>query len=86
MKKHRAKVQLSFLPPAPTARILGWLLLGLSAVAAIMAFGPSSGWVAWIGQLSVAGALLVLLMSWRPAITPLAAGMALTIAPLLIWP
>lgn len=87
MKKHRAKVHPGFLPPTLTARVTGGLLLGASAVAAIGTFGVAMGWVAWIGQLSIAGALLVLLMSWRPAVAPFAAGLALAIAPLLlVWP
>lgn len=87
MKKHRTRVAPGFLPPTLAARVIGGLLLGASAVAAMSAFGPSVGWVAWIGQLSIAGAFLVLLMSWRPAIAPFAAGVALAMTPLLlIWP
>jgi hypothetical protein len=43
------------------------------------------GVVIWLGELSVAAALLVLLMSWRPAAAPAAAALALAVVPLAIW-
>lgn len=82
--RHRAR--LAAIGPAPpvVARVAGWILMALSTVAAIAALGPAFGLVAWIGQLSIAGALLVLLLSWRPAYAaPFAAG-ALGLALLLV--
>jgi len=46
-------------------RAAGALLLLLSLVAALCRFGPAQGAVAWTGQLCIAGAALVLVMSWR---------------------
>ncbi len=46
-------------------KAIGVLLLGLSMVVALQKFGPAQGAVTWTGQLCVAGAVLVLLMSWR---------------------
>ncbi len=83
MKKHRPKLAPPFLPPPLAARTLGWALLALSAAAAIAQVGPAMGVVTWIGQLCVAGALLVLLLSWRPQLTPGLAWVAMICAPLL---
>lgn len=80
MKRHRQQIRLPVAAPAAVLRPLGWLLLGLSAAAAIVISGPRMGWVAWIGETSVAGAILVLLMSWRPAATPIIGLVALVSA------
>ena len=85
MAKHRSKAGLRVLPRPAVARIMGWLLLALSVIAAIAASGPAMGVVIWLGELSVAAALLVLLMSWRPAAAPAAAALALAVVPLAIW-
>lgn len=79
MKKHRSGLRL---PPAlpGSARVLGWMLLGLAAAVAVWRFGPGMGVTAWIGQTSVAGVALVLLMSWRPASAPAVALVALALA------
>lgn len=69
-------------PPKGVSRLFGWFLVGLSALIAWLAAGPAIGTVAWIGELSVAGALLVLLLSWRPETAPLAAVLALAAAPI----
>lgn len=77
----------SALPAAltpPMARILGWGLLSASAVMACLGLGAALGVVAWIGQVSVAGVLLILLMSWRPTAVPGAAVAALACAPLAL--
>lgn len=79
VKKHRPK-NLSALPHVTTARLAGWTLLALSALAAILRFGPALGSVAWVGQLCVSGALFVLLLSWRPQVALLLAGPALAMA------
>lgn len=83
MPKHRGALP----PPARLspgrARVLGWVLIAASAALACAGFGVGMGVVAWIGQLSVAGVLMILLMSWRPAATPAVAMIALACAPLL---
>lgn len=78
----RARLSPGAFPDARTARVLGWLLLTVAAIVAMTREGPGFGLVAWIGQLSVAAALLVLLMSWRPAYVPAAGAFALACAPL----
>lgn len=53
--------------PSPrAARIAGYALLAISAVAAMLRFGPPIGVVAWLAELSVAGALIIVVLSWRP--------------------
>ena len=84
MRKHRSQVALGVMASPPVARVLGWALLGLSAVVAIGRFGVPFGLAAWVGQLCVAGVALVLLMSWRPGVAPVVAGLALACAPLLV--
>lgn len=81
MKKHGSGF--IFPPPPRLARVLGWTLLGLAAAAAVWRFGPGIGVTAWLGQLSIAGAVLVLLMSWRPALALGAALTALACVPIL---
>lgn len=66
MKKHRPVPQLPAMPLPALARAGGWLLLALSAAVAIVRFGPVVGVAAWIGQLCIAGAMLVLILSWQP--------------------
>jgi hypothetical protein len=82
MKKHRGALP----PPARLtpgrARVLGWVLIAASVALACAGFGVGMGIVAWIGQLSVAGVLLILVMSWRPNWAPAAAILALAAAPL----
>lgn len=85
MKKHRAKVRVRHIPSSTVTRTMGWLLLGVSFVVAIFAFGPAMGVVAWMGQLSVAGAILVLMMSRRPGIAPYVAGLLLAGAAVTTW-
>lgn len=83
MPKHRVRLLPNAFPTARGARVLGWLLLAIAAIVAVAHEGPAFGAVAWIGQLSVAAALLVLLMSWRPAYVPAAGAFALACAPLV---
>lgn len=85
MKQHGSGLALLAPLPPGVARILGWTLLGLAAAAAVWRFGPGMGVAAWVGQLSVAGAALVLLMSWRPGLAPMLALAALACAPALGW-
>lgn len=79
VKKHRPR-NLPVLPPANVARLAGWTLLALSALVAMLRFGPALGSVAWVGQLCVSGALFVLLLSWRPRLALGLAGPALAAA------
>ncbi|PZQ65419.1 MAG: DUF3325 domain-containing protein [Phenylobacterium zucineum] len=83
MKKHRTGLALPAQASPRGVRILGWVLLALAAAVAIRQTGLSMGLTAWIGQLCVAGAILVLVMSWRPAFAPVLACVALASTPLL---
>lgn len=83
MPKHRSRLALGATASPRAAHTLGWALLAIAAATAIARTGPAFGVVAWIGQLSVACVLLVLLMSWRPAYAPAVAILALATAPLL---
>lgn len=83
MPKHRLGIPVAAFPTARVTRGLGWILLVVSAIVAIAQDGWAFGVVAWIGQLGVAGACLVLLISWRPAYAPAAGALALACAPLL---
>lgn len=77
----------STLPPPltpPMARTAGALLLLVSVLAAMLRFGPALGVVAWTGELCVAGATLVLLMSWRLRWALLLCGPALLAAGILV--
>ena len=65
MKKHRQQPASPILPSPRVAGSLGWGLLALSLVLAVRSFGAVQGSVEWIGQLCLAAAALVLLMSWR---------------------
>jgi hypothetical protein len=73
-------------PPPRTAMISGYVLLALSAITAIVRFGPPIGVVAWLAELSAAGALIIVILSWRPklalalAVPALAAAIPLTAA------
>ncbi|SEJ00125.1 Protein of unknown function [Sphingobium sp. AP50] len=77
VKKYRPSPPLPMLPSPSVARWSGWMLLGLAAIVAVLRFGAGLGVVAWIGQLCISGAALVLLMSWRPR---LAYGLAVPVA------
>lgn len=82
MPKHRASLSFAVKTSPRTARVLGWVLLLAAAAIAVVSAGPAFGIVAWVGQLSVASAVLALLMSWRPAYAPTAAILALAATPL----
>lgn len=77
-KKHRLARSLPGMATPGRARAIGVGLILLSLCVAILRFGAAQGLVAWTGQLCVAGAALVLLLSWhnRVAIT---IGMALPV-------
>jgi hypothetical protein len=66
IKKHRPKKPVPAMLAPPKARIAGAVLLALSLIVAVLRFGGAQGFVAWVGELCIAGAALVLLMSWRP--------------------
>lgn len=63
MPKHRSLLAAFRLLSPQTSRRLGWGLLAISAMTAILREGLAFGLVTWLGQFSVAGALLVLLGS-----------------------
>lgn len=65
VRKHRPAPPLPVMPSARAARLLGWLLLAIALIVAMLRVGPAQGVVAWIGQMCVAGAILVLLLSWQ---------------------
>lgn len=64
--RHRPAPPLCTALPLRLARYLGIALLLLSALLAILRFGPYQGPVAWLGLVSAAGIALVLLMSRWP--------------------
>jgi len=49
------------------ARIIGWLLVLASFLAALLRFGPYQAVPAWLALLSVSGVVLVLVLSRWPA-------------------
>ncbi|MDF0542152.1 DUF3325 domain-containing protein [Sphingobium sp. H39-3-25] len=66
IKKHRPKKPVPAMLAPPRARLVGAVLLAISLIVAVLRFGGAQGFVAWVGELCIAGAMLVLLMSWRP--------------------
>ncbi|NWK97810.1 DUF3325 domain-containing protein [Sphingobium lactosutens] len=84
VKKHRPAPPLPAMPSPRTARLIGWLLLAAALIVAIWRVGPSQGLVAWIWQMCVAGALFVLLQSWRSRLALTLAVPSLLLAPLLM--
>lgn len=80
MKKHGSSLGWSALPPQRVLRVLGWALLALSAMAAVARMGLALGVTAWIAQMCVAAALLVLMLSWRPRLSAILAGVGLVCA------
>lgn len=83
-KKHGASLAWSAPPSRRLLKGLGWTLLALSAMAAVTRLGAALGLTAWIGQMCVAAPLLVLLLSWRPRLAVILAGVALIGALLLV--
>lgn len=79
-RKHGHSLGWSALPPQRVLRILGWALLALSAMTAVARLGPALGVTAWIGQMCVAAPLLVLILSWRPRLSAILAGVSLVCA------
>ncbi len=63
MPKHRSLLAAFRLLSPRASRRLGWGLLTISAMTAVLREGLAFGLVAWLGQLSLAGAVLVLLSS-----------------------
>jgi hypothetical protein len=72
-------------PPPRLAMIGGYVLLAIAAVFAVLRFGPPIGVVAWLAQLSAAGALIIILLSWRPKLALALAFPALGAAILLTF-
>lgn len=78
MHKHRPKPPLPLMPSPFAARVAGWMLLVCVGVAAIDQFGWAQGMVAGVGQICVGGAVMVLVLSWRPRVALQLAPVALT--------
>ncbi|WP_380876588.1 iron uptake protein [Sphingomonas sp. DBB INV C78] len=62
----RRNVAMSGLPAATVLRVAAVVILGVAAWRAVRHFGPYQGWVAWAGMLSLAGIVLLLLLSRWP--------------------
>lgn len=82
-KKHRPARPLPVMLTPRRARLLGWALLLASLVVALHRFGAAQGIVAWTGQLCVAGAAFVLLLSWNHR-TALLAGLFTPVVALVL--
>lgn len=80
MKKHGDSLAWSFLPSQRVLQVLGWALLALSATVAVVRLGAPLGVTTWIGQMGVAAPLLALLLSWRPKLSAILAGVGLVCA------
>lgn len=63
----------------------GWLLLCVSAWAAVSAEGWTLGLVKWSAVLMASGVLLVFLLPYRPRWVLGLAGAALLLSPLVAW-
>lgn len=68
MDRHHKQV---FGEPAPRLdrwmfRLGGWATLAISCVPTVLELGPSIGISLWVTLLSVAGLMVVLLLSYRP--------------------
>ena len=85
MKKHRSGLEPLVLPSEGVLRVLGWVLLALSAAVALARLGWALGVVTWVGQMCVAAPLLVLLLSWRPKAATALAGAGLICVPFLAF-
>jgi hypothetical protein len=57
-------------------RVSGWLLLALALTPATLSYGPGIGAVAWLGSLSAAAWLQVLLLSYKVRWTAWLAGIS----------
>lgn len=65
-KKHRPHPPFQLKGSTSTEKGKGIILLLISAMAAMLRFGPAMGAVAWVGQICLAGAILVLFLSYNP--------------------
>ena len=48
-------------------RIAGWVLLALSVVLSLAAWGATTGWVAWFGLASAAVVIVALTITYAPS-------------------
>ncbi len=60
-------------------RFLGGALLALSAFAALRAFGPQIGLVAWIAMLATSSFVLTQFLAFAPRLLPLPGGLLLAV-------
>ncbi|MFJ3008459.1 DUF3325 domain-containing protein [Pseudomonas fluorescens] len=75
-------------PSVRRARVLklaGWLLLGLSLWAAVVAHGWSFGLVDWFAVLMLSALALVLLLPYRPRLALALAALSLLASPVAAW-
>ena len=66
-------------------KLLGWLSLGLSLWAAVVAAGWGLGVVQWFAELMLSALLLVLLMPYRPRLVLFLAGLSLLASPIALF-
>lgn len=76
-KRRRPKPPVPFAILFDHARMAGVALILLSAITAMYRFGIGHGVVMWLGQLSIAGVALVLLLSWQPRLAVIASAATL---------
>ena len=81
MRKHHRQVFSGNMRALPRfgLRVAGWLLLGLSIYASVLAWGVAIGSVAWFGMLTVSGLILAFLLPYAARTAAI-----LTVIPLLL--
>lgn len=84
MKRYRPAVGDGVGPSSHVSRLGGAMLLILSCLPTLHREGYAQGMVAWLGSISLAAILLVLLMSWRPVAAFMLAVPALMLSGLLV--
>lgn len=82
MKRHRPMSGNGIALSPRALRLGGAALLAFSYLVMLHRIGPGQGAVAWVGSISLAAILLVLLMSWRPTAAFVLAVPAITLAAL----
>lgn len=78
MARHYQQLK-GYRPSAARTRLLrvsGWLMLALALVPTTQSYGPGIGTVAWLGSLSAAAWLQVLLLSYKVRWTAWLAGIS----------
>jgi Protein of unknown function (DUF3325) len=66
--------------------VIGWLLVAVALGGAVRGYGWAVGAVLWVAALAVAGFGVTLLLTYRPRVLPVAAGVSLIGAVLIaLW-